>query len=69
MHGKNEEKQFSPHYAVLKLPRLVPRVLGTREIFGKALDFSNFTTYLIHSELEWDFCVGFSWGVKNYSHI
>ena len=22
-----------------------------------------------HSELEWDFCVGFSWGVKNYSHI
>ena len=22
-----------------------------------------------HSELEWDFCVGFSWGVKYYSHI
>ena len=22
-----------------------------------------------HSELEWDFCVGFSWGVKYYSHM
>ena len=24
---------------------------------------------LAHSELEWDFCAGFSWGVKYYSHI
>ena len=22
-----------------------------------------------HSELEWNFCVGFLWGVKYYSHI